>query len=286
MSSAGDTRLAELLEASRYEVIPLDGVEEKVLAHVPRDVTVTVTASPRKGLDPTLDLVTRLGGHGYSVVPHLSARLIRDRAHLVEVVARLREEGVDETFVVAGDASEPAGAFAGAADLLHALAGMEHSFARIGITGYPESHPLIDDETTIAAMFEKAVYATSITSQICFDAAVTCGWVERVWERGTRLPILIGIPGVVGTAKLLRVSAAIGVGDSARFLRKYGSTVGRLLMPGAYRPDKLIRGLEPCLADPERKVVGFHVFTFNELEATERWRRERLTSLSQHAGVT
>jgi hypothetical protein len=33
-------------------------------------------------------------------------------------------------------------------------------------------------------------------------------------------------------------------------------------------------------ADPERKLAGFHVFTFNELEATERWRRERLAALA------
>ena len=72
------------------------------------------------------------------------------------------------------------------------------------------------------------------------------------------------------------MSSKIGLGDSARFLRKHGSTVGRLLLPGAYSPDRLIRKLEPALADPEGKVAGFHVFTFNELEATERWRQELL----------
>ena len=46
-------RVARLLEPSRYEVLPLDGVEEQVLEHVPRDVTMTVTASPTKGLEPT-----------------------------------------------------------------------------------------------------------------------------------------------------------------------------------------------------------------------------------------
>ena len=49
--------LAELLRRSRYEVIPLPGAEEQVLAHVPRDVTLTVTASPVKGLDHTHELV-------------------------------------------------------------------------------------------------------------------------------------------------------------------------------------------------------------------------------------
>jgi methylenetetrahydrofolate reductase (NADPH) len=281
VNAAATARLGELLAAPRYEVIPLEGVEEAVLEHVPSSLTLTVTASPTKGLEPTLDLTARLLGAGYTAVPHLSARLVRDEGHLAELVARLRELDVDEVFVVAGDAEEPAGPFAGGADLLRALDRLGRPFARVGITGYPESHPLIDDETTIQAMFEKAAFADSITSQICFDPAVTRAWIENVWARGTRLPIRVGLPGVVGTAKLLRVSAKIGLGDSMRFLRRHASTVGRLVRPGAYRPDRLIAGLEPSLADPERKLAGFHVFTFNELEATERWRRERLAALAQ-----
>jgi methylenetetrahydrofolate reductase (NADPH) len=37
------------LRRPRYEVLPLDGVAERVAEHVPRDVTVTVTASPARG---------------------------------------------------------------------------------------------------------------------------------------------------------------------------------------------------------------------------------------------
>ena len=278
-SDTGEQVLAAHLARLRFEVIPLQGIEDEVLAHVPRDMKVTVTVSPTKGLDPTLDLSERLAGHGYEVVPHISARLVLDDGHVRWILARLKSAGLREVFVVAGDASEPAGQFAGAADLLSAIAEQGHDLRDIGITGYPESHPLIDDETTIKAMFEKAKFATYIVSQICFDARVTMRWIEGVWARGTRLPIYVGVPGAVGTTKLVRMSARIGLGDSARFLRKHGTLLGRLLVPGAYSPDKLIRGLEPALRDPERKVAGFHVFTFNEVEATERWRRDRLEGL-------
>lgn len=270
------TRVAELLRRSRYEVLPLDGVEEQVLAHVPRDVTLTVTASPAKGLEPTFELAGALIGQGYEVVPHLSARLVHDGVHLAENVARLAEMGVRDLFVVAGDAREPHGAFEGAAPLLEALAALDHPFERIGITGYPESHPLIDDETTIAAMFAKARHASYIVSQVCFDPHVTAEWIENVWARGTRLPIYVGVPGVVSRAKLVRVSTRIGIGDSLRFLRKNGSFASRFLRPGGFSPDPLIDGLGPVL-DTE-KVAGFHVFTFNDVEDTEEWRRLRLGS--------
>ena len=102
--------------------------------------------------------------------------------------------GISDVFVVAGDADQPVGDFEGSAALLDAMAELGHPFEQIGITGYPESHPLIDDETTIASMFDKSRHATYIASQICFDSRVTVQWVNNVWERGTRLPIMIGIP--------------------------------------------------------------------------------------------
>ena len=245
---------------------------------------VTVTASPTKGLEPTLDLTERLSAAGYEVVPHLSGRLVVDDSHLRSILARLDATGLREAFVIAGDASRPAGQFEGAAELLRAMAELGHGLSEIGITGYPESHPLIDDETTIQAMFEKAEFATYIVSQICFDAAVTRQWIENVWARGTHLPIYVGLPGVVRTRKLLAMSTRLGLGDSTRFLRKQGRLVGRLLLPGAYSPDALIASLAPALAVPERKVAGFHFFTFNELEATERWRQRELARLGTVVG--
>ena len=68
------TGLSSLLDSVRYEVLPARATEEKVLAHVPRDVVVTVTASPVKGLEPTLALTERLAAHGYRVGPPFTLR--------------------------------------------------------------------------------------------------------------------------------------------------------------------------------------------------------------------
>jgi methylenetetrahydrofolate reductase (NADPH) len=279
VAATPDARLASLLRDSRYEVLPLDGIEEQVLEHVPREVTLTVTVSPRRGLDHSFELVERLAAHGYTVVPHLSARLVVDRSHLAEIVDRLRRAGTTDVFVVAGDAEEPAGEFEGAAPLLRAMAELGHGFDQVGITGYPESHPLISDEVTIQAMFDKAPYATYIATQICFDPAITVAWAREVWRRGTRLPIRVGIPGAVPRAKLIRVSARIGVGESTRFLLRHGSWVTRFLSRKGFSPDPLLAGLRPLLEDPDPILAGFHVFTFNDVSDTERWRVRRLSRL-------
>jgi methylenetetrahydrofolate reductase (NADPH) len=270
--------LAELLAHPRYEVIPLAGAEEAVLEHVPNEVKVTVTTSPRKGLEPTLELVEKVAAHGYTVVPHLAARHVRDTGHLAELVDRLQATGATDVLVLAGDAEEPAGEFDGSLPLLRALAELGQPFRDVGITGYPESHAFISDDATIKAMFAKEEFATYIVSQICFDPQVTAAWMAAVWERGTKLPIHIGLPGPVPRTKLLKISARIGVGDSLRFLRTHKGWLGRAFS-GAFDPTPLVEGLDESLADARPNLAGFHVFTFNELAGTERWRRERLEQL-------
>jgi methylenetetrahydrofolate reductase (NADPH) len=271
--------LVEALRRPRYEVIPLQGAEEAIVEHVPKDIKLTVTASPKKGIEATLEFAERLSKRDYEVVPHLSARLVVDEAHLKDILERLRESGIREVFVVAGDPDEPAGKFAGADELLPVMAEIGHDFEEVGITGYPESHPVISDQVTIEAMYEKESYATYIVSQICFDPEVTAGWVRRVRRRGVGLPIYIGMPGAVNRQKLVRVSTSIGLGESARFLKKQSNWLLRMFLPGGYNPDRLIEGLTPSLADPQNKVRGFHIYTFNEVEKTEAWRREKLESV-------
>jgi methylenetetrahydrofolate reductase (NADPH) len=271
--------VAEALRRPRYEVIPLRGAEEQVVEHAPKEIKLTVTASPSKGLESTLELAERLSKQGYEVAPHLSARLIQDEAHLKEVLQRLGELGIRDAFVVAGDAEEPAGRFEGASGLLAAMAHLGHGLEEVGITGYPESHPFISDADTIKAMYEKEPYATYIVSQICFDVEVVVGWVRRVRRRGVELPIYVGVPGAVSRQKLMRISKGIGLGESARFLKKYGNWFLRFLLPGGYSPDRLVDGLTPLLADPHSGVYGFHIYTFNEVGKTEAWRREMLGRL-------
>ena len=170
------------------------------------------------------------------MVPHLSARLISDDSHLKDIACRLHEVGVKDVFAIAGDAPEPAGKFAGSVDLLAALSAMGTEFEQVGIGGYPERHPLISDETTVQAMNDKLPYATYIVSQICFQPRLIESWVHRVRDRGVQLPIYVGIPGSVSMTKLMRISGSIGLGDSARFLKKYGkplpaATAARRLYP-------------------------------------------------------
>jgi methylenetetrahydrofolate reductase (NADPH) len=239
-------------------------------------MTVTVTASPAKGLDATLDLTEVLTGRGYQVVPHLSARLVRDDAHLADIAARLIACGVDDVFVPAGDADPPAGRFDSALSLLEQLAEMGNPFARTGITGYPETHPRIDDDITIQAMWDKRRLASYIVSNLCFDAAAVRRWIRRIRARGVTLPVYVGLAAPVERARLLRMAAKAGASESARFLAGHVEWFLRFGAPGGYRPERLLTRLAPAVTAPGSGVAGLHLFTFNQVQQTEEWRRELL----------
>ncbi|GAA4556540.1 methylenetetrahydrofolate reductase [Pseudonocardia xishanensis] len=271
--------LAAALRDASYEVLPLRGAEERILADVPRSVPLTVTTTESRGLETTVELAARLSEAGYRAAPHLAARQVRDGDHLREVVALIRSAGVDEVFVIGGDAPTPAGPFPDALSLLEELHRTGTSFGSVGIGGYPEGHGRITDVQIRRALAAKAPYATHLVTQLCFSAATTVRWAQRLRVDGVALPVRVGVPGPIARTKLIRIASGLGLGQSARFLAKQQNLIGRFLLPGGYRPDRLVRRLAPALAGPDGPLAGLHVYTFNEVGATEAWRQDRLARL-------
>jgi methylenetetrahydrofolate reductase (NADPH) len=268
--------LDALLRSPRYEVFPSRGTEQAVAEWVPAGMTVTVTASPVKGLDATIELTERLVARGYRVVPHLAARSVAGDAHLAGIVARLKAAGVDDVFVPGGDAPHPAGPFDSALPLLERLAEMGSPFSRIGITGYPESHPKIHDDVIIQAMWDKRRYANYIVSNVCFDAAGLGRWIQRIRARGVTLPLYVGLAGPAERSRLLRMAAVAGASESARFITRHPGWILRLWVPGGYSPDRLLDRAAAAITGPDAGVAGLHLFTFNQVQQAEQWRRAAL----------
>lgn len=259
--------VAAVADEVRWELLPLAGVADH-LGHLPAGARVTVTCSPKLGVDATVDLAVRLTARGFAATPHLAARQIAGHDHLAALLHQLAAVGVDDIFVVGGDATEPAGPFADGLALLAAIADSGHRFAHIGIPAYPEGHHRIDDATLWAALDAKHAHATYLVTQMCFESGAICRWIAAARARDITLPVYAGIPGVVDPATLLRVSARIGIGDSIRFLRGNRHTAARLLRPGGYRPDALLRGLGARVRAGHCDVAGLHVYTFNRIQPT------------------
>ncbi len=276
--------LADMLTSARFEVLPTGTIEDKVLEHLPAGRTVTVTASPAKGIEATLALTERLAQQGYTAVPHLAARMVSGRSELEEICSRMRQAGVETVFVPGGDQDPPAGDYTSALDLLEDLTALGTPFPEVGIAGYPESHPTISDDLTVQSMWDKRRHATHVVSNLNFDPDSIKTWVDRMRLRGITMPVLLGIPGPIDRAKLLAMATKIGVGDSTRFLVKHKGTLTRLAAPGGFTGERFLERCAPALARPGSLVTGLHVYTFNQVAETEAWRRTYLDRLMASTG--
>ena len=276
MKNQPDKRnIARLLDQAYLEVIPSGTILDR-LAHIPRHCFVAITCSPKHGLEPTLDLVEKLKAlpeeRQLKLIPHIAARMIRDKRHLREILARLEAVGVESIFVPGGDAPAPVGIYDNSLQVLRDMAEIGHRIEDVGIAAYPEGHPKVSDETLLWFLQEKQPYATYAVTQMCFDPQTLITWLRGVRKAGFRLPVWIGLPGVADMGKLLALSIRIGVGQSLRLLDKHKGLLRKVLNNNPYEADALLEGLGPHLDDPDLTVPGFHLFSFNEVERTERWR--------------
>jgi methylenetetrahydrofolate reductase (NADPH) len=262
----------DLVRTANIEVIPLKGAEAAV-ADLPETTTVTITCSPKFGLERTLDHVEAAIRSGHRVVPHLAARQVESEARLVAILDRLNAVGVADLYVIGGDADEPAGPYPDAEALLAAIVATGRRPEHVGVGCYPEGHPKIDDKSLLAALQRKQQYADYMVSQLCFDPETLVAWLRRVRSIGVNLPLRIGLAAPLRTTKLIELSLRIGVGTSVRFLSKQHGMVGNLMFGRAYKPEALLDEIGDELADPELGVEGLHLFSFNQVAATAEWQR-------------
>ena len=278
LDEAERAALRDALTDPIFELLPLKSLPDQI-PHLPAGALVSVTASPAKGIDATLDQAARLQADGFRAIPHLSARMIADRATLAGLLGRAREAGLTRAFVVGGDADEP-GEYLDGLSLLQAMKELGHPFETIGCPAYPQGHPDIPDAALAQALIDKAPYVAHVTTQMDFDTKAIASWVRARRAEGFAPDVVIGVPGVADPQKLLSIAARIGVKDAKRFLVKNVRFVTGLAKSGGfYKPTGFMEDLAPLLADPDARVTGLHLYTFNAVEATEAWRQSMLEKL-------
>jgi len=267
-----------LTEQLTFEVVPIKSLPAAIEA-LPMQARVSVTCSPTKGLEATQTVTADLLAAGFDVVPHIAARMVRDAHHVADLAAWCRGLGLEQMFIVAGDAEVP-GDYLGAVEFLRAFLAEDHGLDAIGVTGYPDGHARLGREVTDAALHTKQAMLTDAgvdawcSTQMCFNPIGIAKWLRVERERGLTMPVHLGIAGVVDRKRLLTMGARLGIGDSLRYLRKNRSAVVAMMTASDYNPDDLLVSLSSELV--ELHVTGLHVFTFNQVAATEKWRQAAL----------
>jgi len=275
-----ESAVEQLVANANIEVIPLRGADEKA-EKIPTETTITITCSPKFGLERTLEHSARACKLGHRVVPHLAARMVEDEEQLQRFLNTLGVLGIDDLYVIGGDGEQPVGKYSEASDIIEAIQGLDHRLRRIGVGCYPEGHPTIPDVVLVDALQRKQHYADYMVSQLCFDATVFVAWLRGIREAGVTLPIRIGIASPLQVRKLIELSLKIGVGSSVKFLTKQHGFVGNLLLGRSYAPDELIAEIVGSEGFAELGIEGLHMFSFNQIDATVDWQ----SRLSRSAGA-
>ena len=213
--------------------------------------TVSVTASPAKAIEATVDAARSTSRRaGFRAIPHLSARMIRDRAHLADLLDAARAGRVTRAFVVGGDAHEP-GDFRDGLSLLRAMDELGHPFSQLGCPAYPQGHPDIPGPRSCRrSATRRRTWSTSRRSWASTPRRSRPGSAARRAE-GFAPSIVIGVPGVADPQKLLTIAARIGVADARQFLDQEPALRHRARRSGGfYKPTRFVEGVAPLLADP------------------------------------
>ncbi|SDM28086.1 methylenetetrahydrofolate reductase (NADPH) [Modicisalibacter muralis] len=278
MNDINRAALTAALESSarlaiRFELLPISGLR-KAARELPEGAVVTVTCSPRHGLERTLEATEWLVGEGFRVVPHLAARLVRNHGHLKRLLQRVEALGIEDVFVVGGDVPRAVGDYPHGLALLEAMAGLALRPVRIGVPAYPEGHHRIEAPCLQQDLEAKAALADYAVTQLCFEARPLLDWRDWQARLGLRLPVHAGVPGVIERKRLLGIALRLGIGSSVQALRRQSGRMSRLLGPLAYRPDALVDELGARLGDSVSGFAGLHVYTFNQVAATRNWLEE------------
>jgi methylenetetrahydrofolate reductase (NADH) len=269
--------IARLVRRPLFELVPLRDALERADA-LPAGAATTVTASPSHGIEATIELCEGLRARGHEATPHLAAHMVRDRAHVADLLDRCRSAGIRSAFVVGGDAKDRGEIHDGLA-LIRLMEDLGHPFTSIGVPGYPEGHPSIPDDVLTTSLRNKQAHASYVTTQMSFDPDAISAWIARMRIEGVTMPVHLGVPGAATMRKLTTVGARIGVMGSVRYLRKHRRLLGHVLKR-SFGPDALLEALAPTLADPTADVRTLHIFTFNQVEETVVWQQRTLEELS------
>ena len=282
MGNIGKTHINDFISGYSIEVIPRSAAKIESFAEVlPKNTRVYIAHIQNEEIEAMIATAKRLNDEGYTVMPHIPARMIKNKAVLHDWISMYQNEaGVDEALLLAGGSAKPVGSLDSSIQLIESGLFDKAGFKRLHIAGHPEGCKDIDPDGGIKNVsealswkqeFSKRTDASmAIATQFCFDADVVKQWADNIKKDGIDIPIHIGIAGPAKLQTLLKFSIECGIGASMKVLTKRAKDLTKLLLP--YEPTKILQDLSEYKSkDPQLNIEKVHFFPIGGIKKTVDW---------------
>ena len=282
MSKDINTNFKDFTSGYSIEVIPRSAAKiESFTDLLPKNTRVYLAHLETEDISAMIATAKRLNREGFTVMPHIPARLIQNQATLNDWISMYQNEaGVDEALLLAGGSKKPVGDFDSSIQLIESGLFDKAGFKRLHVAGHPEGSKDIDpsggtknvtEALSWKQEFSKRTDASmAIATQFCFDAGVVKKWADSIKENGIDIPIHIGIAGPAKLQTLLKFSVECGIGPSMKVLTKRAKDLTTLLLP--YKPIQILNELaEYKSKDPESNIEQVHFFPIGGIKQTVDW---------------
>ncbi|MGH8258717.1 MAG: methylenetetrahydrofolate reductase, partial [Steroidobacteraceae bacterium] len=267
-------RIVEFARGFSTEIAPHDeGLVPELANTLPPGTTVYVAHTPKAALADVVRIASRVQASGLRASPHIVARRIESARLLREGLRQLRDAGVEQVLLVAGDRNPPAGEFTSTLEILDSGAIAEAGFAHVGVAGHPEGHPAVGPEVLWSALARKQAYAARtgtklhIATQFSFNPGAVMTWDRQLTEHGITLPVHLGIAGPTPLPKLIKYAMMCGIGASLGKLGTGLGLVGRVAGLATSPDEMLIELVQGRAAAGTTHITQPHVYAFGGVMA-------------------
>lgn len=276
-----DPRAVEaFLKGYSIEVMPRTAEKvEDFRDLLPKGTRVYIAHIDGTPIEDMVATAKRIAGEGFPVMPHIPARIIKDRATLADWIARYKGEAdVKQALLLGGGVATPHGDFDNSMQLIET--GLFDGFERLHVAGHPEGNKDIDpdgsDKHVLEALRWKQAFSErtdakmAMATQFCFEAGPVIAWVNRLAAEGIKLPVHIGVAGPAKLQTLIKFAIACGVGPSLKVLQKRALDVTKLLLP--YEPTEFVAELAAHkAANPDFGIEAVHFFPLGGIKTNATW---------------
>ncbi|MDX1404344.1 MAG: methylenetetrahydrofolate reductase [Woeseiaceae bacterium] len=265
------------IEMGSHQAKSLDEVAERM----PQGTDVFLNLFPNDQLERQIDICRRILAAGFTPIPHLAARRARALDDVRRILGRFTSDaGVRDFLIIAGDLEKPASEITDAVEFIRLIRSNDFGIRRIGISGYPEGHPLISDQDLERTQQEKIAILEDldiepvVVTQFSFEPDAIIRYCKAVHARHPDIHIKNGLPGPAKLTTLIRFAQRCGVKSSMRKMKALPVSASLKLLQRV-PPTRQAEALgEYKISDNSN--VSLHLFTFGGVPASLDWIDEAL----------